>query len=209
MAQTSAETGLPGRPSTGTAPSLPNSSGFPGRMAICQKSSFRPRAVRPSITRSWSPTRAAAGGHQHVHAVHRVRHRGHRLAVSAATGSTTGAPPAARTRAASACELELTMPPGGMGSPGMAISSPVARMATRGRRWTVSQGWLAGGGKPDVARGQAAAGGNHASPGRNPGRRGGCGGRRSPPRSPGPRCRRRSRPPAAGWRPRPAARRCR
>ena len=40
------------------------------------------------------------------------------------------------------------MPPGGIGSPGMAISSPVARMATRGRRCTLSQGWLAAAARP-------------------------------------------------------------
>jgi len=52
MAQTRADTGLPGRPSTGTAPSWPNSSGFPGRMAICQKSSVMPRWRRLSMIRS-------------------------------------------------------------------------------------------------------------------------------------------------------------
>ena len=55
---------------------------------------------------------------------------------SGATGGARRARrPQARTRAASACELEEeTMPPGGICSPGRAISSPVARIGMRGRR---------------------------------------------------------------------------
>jgi hypothetical protein len=53
---------------------------------------------------------------------------------SGAIGSTMGSPPPARTSAARAWALELTMPPGGIGSPGSAISSPVARMPMRGAR---------------------------------------------------------------------------
>ena len=127
---------------------VPNSSGFPGRMAICQKSSFRPRVCRLSITRSWSPTEAPPVVTSMSMPCTASATAATASRVSAATGSTIGSPPAARTRAASAWELELTMPPGGIGSPGMAISSPVARMATRGRRCTVSQGWLAAAARP-------------------------------------------------------------
>ena len=80
MAHTSAETGLPGRPSTGTGPSRPNNSGFPGRMAICQKSSSRPRVFSAFDDEVVVAHRCAAGGDQHVDAVHRVGHRGNRLA---------------------------------------------------------------------------------------------------------------------------------
>ena len=183
-AQTSAETGLPGRPSTGVAPSRPQISGLPGRMAICQKSSAKPRAPARSAPghgrrrwrRRWSPAgRSPRGGRGRL---------GDRLGVSSgAIGSTTGSPPPARTRAARAWALELTMPPGGIGSPGRAISSPVARMPMRGRRCTASQGWFAGGGQADVAGGQPPAG---AAPvprrrrNRAPG--GGPSARRGPPR---------------------------
>ena len=40
------------------------------------------------------------------------------------------------------------MPPGGTGSPGRAISSPVARMPIRGCRCTKSQGWFAAAARP-------------------------------------------------------------
>ena len=53
------------------------------------------------------------------------------------------------------------MPPGGIGSPGMAISSPVARMATRGWRCTVEPGMIGRGGQSDIARGDAPAGRDH------------------------------------------------
>ena len=57
-AQTKVETGLPGRPSTRVGPSLPTISGFPGRMAIFQKSSVMPASFSASCTRSCSPTDA-------------------------------------------------------------------------------------------------------------------------------------------------------
>ena len=56
--QTRLATGLPGRPITRVAPSRPNISGLPGRMAIFQKSSCMPLAVSTAWTRSWSPTEA-------------------------------------------------------------------------------------------------------------------------------------------------------
>ena len=109
-------------------------------MAICQKSSVMPRALSDSITRSWSPTEAPPV----VTSMSMPTTESATAPIadwsSRATGRMIGVPPAARTNAASAWELELTMPPGGIGSPGMAISSPVARMATRGRRCTDSQG---------------------------------------------------------------------
>ena len=42
IAQTSVETGLPGRPSKGVLPRRPKISGLPGRIAIFQKSSAKP-----------------------------------------------------------------------------------------------------------------------------------------------------------------------
>ena len=56
--QTRLATGLPGRPITRVAPSRPNISGLPGRIAIFQKSSCMPLAVSTALTRSWSPTEA-------------------------------------------------------------------------------------------------------------------------------------------------------
>ena len=59
---------------------------------------------------------------------------------SGAIGSCTGIPPTPSTRAPSASAFELTIWLGPMGSPGITTSSPVGRMATRGRRWTRSHG---------------------------------------------------------------------
>ena len=143
-----AETGLPGRPSSGTAPKLPKISGLPGRMAICQKSTTRPRRVSDSMTRSWSPTLAPPVVTSRSTPAIWSATPAMASRSSLATGSTTGSPPQARTRAASAWELELTIPPVGIVSPGMAISSPVARIATRGRRCTVIHGWLAAAARP-------------------------------------------------------------
>ena len=57
-AQTSAETGLPGRPIIGVAPRRPARSGLPGRMAMRWNSRSRPRASAVLRTRSKSPTEA-------------------------------------------------------------------------------------------------------------------------------------------------------
>ena len=58
IAQTSVETGLPGRPSSGMSRSRPKISGLPGRIAIFQKSSANPPGPSALWTRSWSPTDA-------------------------------------------------------------------------------------------------------------------------------------------------------
>ena len=52
------ETGLPGRPSTRARSLAANISGFPGRMAMRQKSMAKPCALSAACTRSWSPTEA-------------------------------------------------------------------------------------------------------------------------------------------------------
>src|SRR3954447_8737931 len=136
MAQTAEETGLPGRPRTGVVPRRPKISGLPGRMAIFQKVSDRPRTPRASWTRSWSPTEAPP-------LVTRTSRPSTwaRLAASAPGSSrlmprATGSPPHRVTMAASVVELELTISPGPGLSPGQRSSSPVARMPTRGRRRT-------------------------------------------------------------------------
>ena len=177
-----AETGLPGRPSTGTPPSgasWPNSSGLPGRMAICQKSSVMPRLCRPSMTRSWSPTeappvvtsmsmpatasataaiasRVVRGDRQHDRLAARGAHqRGQRVRVGADDA-------ARRDRLARHGDLVA----GGQDGD--------ARAAVH-----AEPGMVGGGGEADVARGDPAAGRHHGvAARRNPGRRGGCGGRR-------------------------------
>ena len=136
-------------PAPGVAPSAPNSSGLPGRIAIFQKSSVMPRACSPAMTRSWSPTLAPPVVTSMSMPGDGVGHRGDGArACRPPPAARSASRPPARTSAASACEFEQTMPPGGIGSPGMAISSPVARMAMRGRRCTLSQGWLAAAASP-------------------------------------------------------------
>ena len=66
IAQTRAETGLPGRPSTGVAPSRPEISGLPGRMAIFQKSSSKPCGAERALHQVVVADAGAAGGHQQV-----------------------------------------------------------------------------------------------------------------------------------------------
>ncbi len=139
-AHTTDDTGLPGRPSSGVRPSVPNIRGLPGRIAIFQKSSASPDSPSALWTRSCSPTEAPPV----------VTSRSAPRADSAMVRSValssgampilTGSPPLAATKAASAQALELTIWPGARGSPGCTISSPVARMAIRGRRRTVSHG---------------------------------------------------------------------
>ncbi len=49
---------MPGSPSTGVPATRPAISGLPGRIAIFQKSSSKPRSAKAACTRSWSPTLA-------------------------------------------------------------------------------------------------------------------------------------------------------
>ena len=134
--------GLPGRPSTRAWPRRPNISGLPGRMAIFQKPSAMPRASSTGPTRSWSPTEAppmvtmtsaSCGlGEVGVEALARV------------------AGDAEQTRPRRRPPRRARRRPGGWRrrsgrgracSPGGTSSSPVARMATRGRRRTGSVPW--------------------------------------------------------------------
>ena len=84
--------------------------------------------------------RGAAGGDQHVHAVHRVGDRGDGLARIGGDREHDGLAASGAHQGGERVRIGADDAAGGIGSPGMAISSPVARMATRGRRCTVSQG---------------------------------------------------------------------
>ena len=68
MAQTAVETGLPGKPRTGTSPRRPNSSGLPGRIAIFQKSSSQALAAERLLDEVVVADRGAAGGDQQIEA---------------------------------------------------------------------------------------------------------------------------------------------
>ena len=140
MAHTITETGFPGSPKTGTPCSLPNITGFPGLIATFQKSTFRPWALRALRTKSCSPTDMPP----------EVTNKSAPLAplaIACSTSLWSGAiprlmdfPPQASTNAAKPNAFELTIWLGPIGSPGRTISSPVAKMAIRGFRWTESQG---------------------------------------------------------------------
>ena len=112
-------------------------SGLPGRMAIFQKSTASPRLPSADAHQVVVADAGAADGHQHVHAAAGVRGGGQRArGRPAPSAAAPGSPPPARTRAASAWALELTMPPGGIGFAGQRHLVAGGRMATRGRRWT-------------------------------------------------------------------------
>ncbi len=142
------ETGLPGRPNTGTAPRRPKISGLPGRMAIFQKSSVMPSAPNASRTRSCSPTDAPPVVTSRSAPRAAATMVWSACASSGATPSSNGSPPQARTKAAKAGPFEETIWFGPMGSPGITTSSPVGRMATRGLRATDSHGTLAAAARP-------------------------------------------------------------
>ena len=113
------------------------------------------------MTRSWSPTEAppvvtSMSAPATASATAAIAARSSR-----ATGSTIGSPPAARTRAARAWELELTMPPGG--NRFARHGDLVAGRQYRDARAAVDgePGMVGGGGQADVARGQPATDGHH------------------------------------------------
>ncbi len=148
MAQTSDDTGLPGRPSTGVPPIRPNISGLPGFMAMRQKSTSRPASPSTDCTRSRSPTETPpmvtrASAPRDPSASARIEDSS-----SGAMPRSMASPPLAATSAVSAGPLELTIWLGPMGSPGRTTSSPVARSAMRGLRATISQGWFIAAARP-------------------------------------------------------------
>ena len=129
--QTSAETGLPGRPSTGAAPSGRTSAACPGRIAICQKSSVEALRLQRRLHQVVVADRGAAGGDQQV----ACRAGGDAAAaiasrvVAARWRARSARRPRRAPGRASACALELTICLRPIGSPGITISSPVARIA--------------------------------------------------------------------------------
>ena len=121
------------RPAARTAAVCPAASQSARSPASC-----RAPSVPPPPGRDHPPT--APRGDQHVHAGNRVGDRANRRLLIAGNRKDHRLPAARPHQRRQSIQLELTMPPGGIGSPGMAISSPVARMPIRGRRCTESHG---------------------------------------------------------------------
>ena len=190
----------------------PNISGLPGRIAIFQKSSAKPRSPSAGLHQVVVADAGAAGGDQQVGAGDRVGRGGDGGAVVARRSAGRSARRrAARTRAARAWELELTMPPGGDRLAGQRDLVAGGQDGDARAAMHREPGMVGRGGEADVARAEPLAGGDDARrPPRNPGRRGGCGGRARRPRATVTRSpSRRRRPPGSGRRRRRPAPRCR
>ena len=134
------EMGLPGRPKKTCAvggPPLrgicPKTSGLPGWILTPVKWKMAPRRARAGSTRSNLPAETPPEMRSMSACMAFASAASRALAVSAAVGRTMGSPPALAKSAASMGAFELRILPG----PGVArtgtSSSPVVRMATRGR----------------------------------------------------------------------------
>ena len=169
----------------GRRPSRPKTSGLPGRMAIFQKSSSRPRRFSPSMTRSWSPTLAPP------------------VVTSMSMPATASATaPTASTRVAGDRQhagLAAARPHQGRERMRVGADDAAGRDRLAGQRDLVARrqdgdarpamhrqpGMVGGGGQSDIARAQAARGSDAPPrPPQSPARRGGCGGPAAPPRAP-------------------------
>ena len=159
-----------------SAPSRPNISGLPGRMAIFQKSSAMPSSVERLLDEVVVADRGAAERDEDVGGKRerRVDRRADRGACRRGRcRGRCGSPPASATKAAMPSALEATIWSGPGVAPGGTSSSPVAMIATRGRRRTGTVGVVHRGGERDLAhaepRGRRRAGrrlrGNRGRPG--------------------------------------------
>ena len=138
--QTIVDTGLPGRPSTRARSLAANISGFPGRMAMRQKSMVKPCALSASCTRSWSPTEAPPSVIRMSCCVPAAMRSSISAGSSRAMSNSVASPPQPRTSAATAMPEDEMIWLRPTGSPGITSSSPVDRIATRGFRCTESHG---------------------------------------------------------------------
>ena len=187
-AQTVAEVGLPGRPSTLIAPRRPWISGLPGRMAMRQKSSDMPASASAWRIEVVIADRGAADRRQHVgpgapRLGETVGERGG--IVGARRRDRAARRPPRRRRRRRRRRWRRRSAPARAPAPGATSSSPLDRMATRGRRRTGKRRMIGGGGERDVARGQPSAGATAGSRLRR--NRGRAGGRGRPARSARPK----------------------
>ena len=158
-AQTSAETGLPGRPRMRVCLSRPNISGLPGRMAIFQNDSAIPRAVEHGRDQIVIADRGAADGDQHVGVARLCEMRG--KAFAAGRGRCRGTRPRRRPLPPSP-----RRPDDWRRRSGPARASARARPVRlrwrarrrRGRRRTLTCAIAHGGGQRHLARPKAPAG---------------------------------------------------
>ena len=140
---TADETGLPGRPNsrTGAPPpgrsAIPNANGLPGWTATRHRS-IRPIVSMAVLTTSYGPTETPPDTMSASAPSSRPRRRRVRTSSrsSVAMPRSIGSPPAAVTSARRPGPLASGIPAGPSGWPGARTSSPVARTAIRGRRWT-------------------------------------------------------------------------
>ena len=149
---TKVETGLPGRPnssagrSRGSAPSSPGARAGPERERLAGLDRDPPQVDACRTPRTPSGPRRTARPRRRretmiASAPRRARRtgaHGRRRSGRAAIPRSSGSPPAASTSATSAGPFASGMPAGPSVAPGARTSSPVARMPTLGRRWTIS-----------------------------------------------------------------------
>ena len=116
--------------------------------AACPAASRSPEIERRAPTSPSAPAdeiviadRGAAGGHQQVGAARAPAAMALQRSASSSARCRAATIAAGRPRAArpAPSRWRLTIWSGPIGSPGSTSSSPVGRMATRGRRWTSSQ----------------------------------------------------------------------
>src|SRR5215212_3328726 len=132
------DTGLPGRPNTGTPPTSPKAKGLAGRTATWNHR-MSPMRSSTTFTRSTSPmlTPPLVSTASHRSTAERT------APVMAASSSpprprSTGTNPDDASSASSVGRLESRTCPGSSGAPPPTSSSPVDNTPTRGRRWTAT-----------------------------------------------------------------------
>ncbi len=104
--------GCPAAPAPAPRPGARTSAACPAASRSARSPARSPRAARAACTRSCSPTLAPPVVTSRSAPRARPPPRRSPPRRRGTIGSSTGSPPQARTSAASACELELTMPPG-------------------------------------------------------------------------------------------------